>query len=379
MKTWAIVVGINEYPPAANQRLLKGAVADACDFAEWALEPEGGNVAPDRLLFWVYPWAGLPTTGLLHNYLQQQLLAKWDDIDLGWSEPDQNRAPKAEHIIRTVEIIGRNAYKAARDSGDNEHRRILVFLAGHGVRTTANGDTTQQTCFVTRDFRPADGTATGGLVPCLSLRRSLRNRRFDEVLFFLDCCREDLPYTNVRAFQCCDLHNDREEPGWSVGHAAQDQKRAYETENSPYRGAFSKTLMEGLRKHRDPATNALTVSSLDQYVTANICKATNKDQHPYFDFLPKDEPITIVTGGAVVDGNATPGPMVHLHDVPIGTRLILLDGFGNLVTGVPPLVVTGPTLTLPLLPESLYEIRIEGDPERYTIFKHPKQREIHVR
>ena len=55
MTSWAIVVGINEYP-GSGLGPLKGAVADACDFADWALDPTGGNVAPERLYFWTYPW-----------------------------------------------------------------------------------------------------------------------------------------------------------------------------------------------------------------------------------------------------------------------------------------------------------------------------------
>ena len=34
MRNWALVVGINKYSKDSGQKRLKGAVNDACDFAE---------------------------------------------------------------------------------------------------------------------------------------------------------------------------------------------------------------------------------------------------------------------------------------------------------------------------------------------------------
>ena len=46
IKSWALVVGINHYPERAGQTPLQGAVADAVDFADWALSDNGGAVSP---------------------------------------------------------------------------------------------------------------------------------------------------------------------------------------------------------------------------------------------------------------------------------------------------------------------------------------------
>ena len=50
MKSWAFVVGINEYHPEAGQSQLHGAVDDAADFADWALHGKRGSSAAGALV-----------------------------------------------------------------------------------------------------------------------------------------------------------------------------------------------------------------------------------------------------------------------------------------------------------------------------------------
>ena len=68
MQSWAIIVGINEYPPTAGLRVLHGAVADAVDFADWALDPRGGAVDPAHLFLWTSS-APMSVTAAMTAYL----------------------------------------------------------------------------------------------------------------------------------------------------------------------------------------------------------------------------------------------------------------------------------------------------------------------
>jgi uncharacterized caspase-like protein len=200
LANWALVVGINDYPPAASQRPLRGAVADTVDFADWALDPNGGGVSPDRLFFWTYPWPAAPLPPNLDQYLAGNT-PHWLRVDGSMAPPpDQTRPPKAQEIIRTAEIRGRDLFENKFVAGAHAPKdRIFVFLAGHGLRTQEFGSGIMQTCFVAGNFSPRHGNMADGLVPCASFRQSLRNDRFDEVLLFLDCCRNELAYTSLRA------------------------------------------------------------------------------------------------------------------------------------------------------------------------------------
>lgn len=378
MRSWAIVVGIDIYPDLSGQNPLHGAVADACDFAEWALDPLGGGVDPADLYLWTHPWPQ-PQPGALGAYLAGALPHWFNRAEplTGKAPPDQTRGPNAEEIVLTAEEIGNRLRDAAYEPGA-EPGRIFVFLAGHGLRTSVFGENKLQTCFIAADFRPSASNMAQGLVPCDSFRRSLRNRRFEEVLLFLDCCRSDPQSLSLKAMPLCDLTDDREALGWSIGHAAQDTAKAYETEGPSIRGAFSKTLMDGLRGWRDPGSQSLNVEQLDFFVRGNIASVTNSGQSPYFDFLPKNAPLIVVTGAPTIALTAKPGPLVHLDGLAPGESLELLFNGSEPVWHGAPYQAGAPTVQLPPLAEGIYALRVVGNPTREILFRHPTKAEINV-
>ncbi|OYU37998.1 MAG: peptidase C14 caspase catalytic subunit p20 [Pseudorhodobacter sp. PARRP1] len=377
MRSWAIVIGMDSYPGLSGQNPLYGAVADACDFAAWALDPSGGAVDPADLYFWTRPWP-LPQHGHLGTYLAGAL-PHWFNRDeplTGRAPPDQMRGPKAEEIVLTAEAIGNILRDAAFEPGA-EPGRILVFLAGHGLRASVFGENKLQTCFIAEDFRPAASNMAQGLVPCDSFRRSLRNRRFEEVLLFLDCCRSDPQTFALKAMPLCDLTDDREDLGWSIGHASQESAKAYETAGPTIRGAFTKTMMDGLRGWRDPVTTSLNVEQLDSFVRGNIASATNSGQSPYFDFLPKNAPLIVVSGGPTIQLAVKPGPLVHLNKLVGGETLeLLLNGTTPSVWHGGPYTAGERAVQLPPLPDGIYSLRVVGAPNRETLFRHPTKAEI---
>ena len=372
MPSWAIIVGINRYPPLAQQPRLQGAVADACDFADWALDPQGGNVAPDRMFLWTYPW---PTQA--SNRLQSFLAAPqplWDNEATDWAAPRKTRPPRAMEIVQTAQRVGRTAFEAAFVAGDDEPRRIYVFLAGHGLRAKEIGNNSEQTCFVAGDFRPLSSNNVQGLVACESLRKALLTDRFNEAIVFLDCCRLKTSRLAMTAMAITDYSNDPVGVSWGVGNAAQDGAVAYETIGAPVRGAFTKTLTEGLRTCRDDATNELHVERLSKFVQDNIGSHTAAGQSPSFLYVP-NPPGPVIVSGAVAPAQVkppSPGPAVRMANLPAGTQVVLKDGNNIPVAGVGPLVAGAAPVVLPLLADGLYSLEVVGQPDRIVIFKQPR-------
>lgn len=377
MKSWAIIVGINDYPVQAGQSVLNGAVADACDFADWALDPAGGNVPSERLFFWTYPWPAHAEERLA-AYLNDPL-PDWEGDGTPPAPPDTTRAPSAFEIVWTAEHLGRKAEEAAREDDREERRRIYVFLAGHGVRAPEVNDNSIQTCFIAGNFQPRSSRYAHGLIGCESFRKSLLNRRFDEVMMFLDCCRVDGILLAGSALPICDQSNYRGHGAWSTGYASRDNTLAYETEEPPIRGAFSKTLLDGLRMHRDSMTSSLNAEQLGRYVVDNIRRHTSREQFPQFVYVPTDSPLVIVEGAVEPVRPFWPGPKVHLDDLPLGTRVLLKGGPIGFVDGIAPLVAGGEPVDLPPLPDGYYGLEVEDDPDRGAMFKQPRDRVVYVR
>ena len=257
MNAWAIVVGINCYPKRTGLGPLKGAVADAADFADWALDPQGGAVSPDQMFFWTFPTPD-PTTRLA-NWLNNP--TPWWNLDdeNETAAPDPARAPGEREVVETILRAGRAARESAIDGGTPGPRRCYVFFAGHGVQTNPTGpERDPQTCFVLGDFRP-EASQMRGLIACEDLMRALLGCGFDEVFLFLDCCRLKLNTVNMPPPTISSANSFQPPaPVCGVCSAAQMNKAAFETATSPIRGAFSKALLQGLRTVRGPA-QALTI------------------------------------------------------------------------------------------------------------------------
>lgn len=374
MGSWAIVVGINEYPPLAKQEALHGAVADACDFADWALDPAGGNVAQECLFFWTYPWPAAPQ-GRLQAYIAGGP-PEWYNVDLGSAAPDQTRAPNAFEITTTIESVGRTLRAQAMEDGNAETRRVFVFLAGHGIRAKTV-DRSEETCFLAGDFRPINnGNLAAGLVPCDSFRRALLNDRFNEAILFTDCCRKQTARSTLMAQPVSDYSGQPTE-SHSIAYAAQDDMLAHETAQQPVRGAFSSVLMRGLRTHRTGALSELYAAPLKQYVLDNIKDFTDSGQKPNMWFQPDGDGPLIVQGH--VAGAAMPtGRVINVYALPNGTQLILKGGGNMPLLGIPLLVVAGPTIETPPLAPGLYSIEVADGSGRYAMFKHPSAEPVYV-
>lgn len=282
MSSCALIVGINRYDEGTGMTELHGAVADAADFADWALDPNGGNVSSEMLFFWTCPEPAAPTQRLA-QYLKNP--TQWQ-----FGPPKFAQPPTVRDIVNTA------YYKlveglARADPPVGPVQRIYVFFAGHGLQTSSVEDAREvQTCLVAGDFLP--GPVTNGLVPCSDLRRGLlATGRFSEVVMFLDCCRSPVNFNQSPPSLGFPNAGQRHVVSYGVGHAAAPGERSFEVPvEAPARGIFTMTLVDGLRRQRS-ATGELTLEGLDTFVKTNMKDVKlPQPQYPYFDFMPKNPP-----------------------------------------------------------------------------------------
>jgi len=312
MNACALVIGINAYRKPDEIRDLFGAVADAADFADWALDPQGGNVRPEHLYFWTSPAPTAPSARL-QNFLANP--TRWDD----GNAPDLTRPPRASEIIDTARKMAETLPNAAPAI-----TRIYVFMAGHGVQSVSIGvERDAQTCFIAGDFKPT--RASSGLIPCDDLRRGLlQTGFFSEAVMFFDCCRSSMNLNDPAPILAWP-RGPGQDAFFGIGRAAKRGAKAYETpENAPTRGAFSTVLMEGLRRHSN-AANDLTLNDLETYVSTAIHTVLGEGrQFPYFDIDPRNPPFRILR--RPVASPTLPINIKLKDDVPRPLQLVGPDG-----------------------------------------------------
>lgn len=371
MTHYALVIGINAYPNSTGQLPLAGAVADACDFAEWALAANGGEVDPHNLYFWTHPWPAAQPPGLFATFLANPtpFLGNFGPV-----MPNTGIPPTARQIVDTVVARG-TALQDGMDLSPPPHR-IYIFLAGHGLHTNETSQLESQTCFLAADFSIPNPNTTQGLVASLSLKRALINGGFDEVFMFLDCCRLQDPINSPPAAPLCGGHDIRRIGKWAIGNAADENMRAFEVEGQTPRGAFTLALMDGLRNRRHPASQSLSLGSLRNFVGKRIQKWT-LNQTPTFEFKPRAEPGPYIFPG--IPGAALQSIQLDLSGLPAGvtvclsdTDLIPLPGFEAIPSGAA-------LVSIPDCPPGSYMIersdQLDEDPQ---LFMHPRKKPYHV-
>ena len=240
---YALVVGINDYP---NYRSLEGAIADAEDFARWLLDDVTGGGVPEANL--------------------RKVLSEKNPI-----KPIQDTIDEALDEIWVA-------------MGANRGRRFYLYFSGHGLGRTAFGtdlclakwsDRRRNLALDSQDY--ANLIAESG--------------KFDEVIFFLDCCR--VRKVNTRGLPPT-LGWPRPDDGAGatrifLGYATEFLDKSYEAEvltgdGEPLvRGHFTRALLAGLRGGAARPAGGVTAESLKKYVeleTPRIALDAGHQQKP---------------------------------------------------------------------------------------------------
>ncbi len=207
MGNWAIVIGIDQYWKAdAN---LRGAVSDALKIRAWLLDPNGGQVASDKLALFLAP---------MHPSVPCRLASHLDIYDyINW-------------LVNIKQAQG---------------ERLFFYFSGHGM--AAPMTTTYVDALLPTDFTDLRTHLSFQLDKLLEY---FQTSKFMDQFFFIDACR-NIPW----AGQLCAVGNpflrglDPKLPAvqqfvfraTSPGIGAAEISQA-----GSERGAFTEVLLEGL-------------------------------------------------------------------------------------------------------------------------------------
>jgi hypothetical protein len=233
---WAIVVGVRSYPGLGD---LDGPENDARAFHEWVTSARGGQVPPGQV-----------TLILSSNY--RPPFPSVVDAE-----------PTAERVERAFDRLTQLAEDNSRQGkGLRAGRRLYLYLAGHGCAPA----------FEEAALLMANATRlrAGYHIPGRPWANwFFRSGYFDEVVLFMDCCRESYPQAPLNL----PPYIDRTAPdAISVGRRFYGfgTKWSRLTREKPIngvpRGVFTVALIEGLNGAAAEPDGRVTAASLGDYL-----------------------------------------------------------------------------------------------------------------
>jgi Caspase domain len=238
---YAIVVGITHYPGINN---LKGAENDAGRFYEWLIAADGGAVPEEQA---------------------KLILSRHYDPP---ASTRQDAKPIAQDIISLFErLIDKGEANETKRTG----RRLYIFLAGHGFSPLGYADLPgiEEAALLMANAQsprymgyhiPGRGYALWFITSAL----------FDEVVLFMDCCRDN--YTRVSAAfpPWLPLDNNRAQKvrpfyGFATEWSRKSRERII-VDGGEVRGLFTWSLLKGLQGNARDKDGCLTSGSLKRFV-----------------------------------------------------------------------------------------------------------------
>ncbi len=307
---FALVVGLNEYKALDP---LNGAKGDAQAFADWLADPDGG---------------GLPA-GNIRTFFSN-------------SEATE---PRLEDLVEWFEnLIIDNAPTLDELIG----RRLYIFLAGHGIGPDINsaGLLTPTTSLISVKY------LAGRLFADYFREAAL----FEEVVLFMDCCRDndwDLPdpfFPLRRKVDAGAAHTVRFLYIYATGFGRKSREMAF---NGAVSGIFTFALLEGLRGEAgavDPQ-GRITGESLAKFVDRRVreLRPADTDQTPLptfsLDFVLRDG----LTPPQVTTTIRTGAPN-------LAVQVFFANGFKPVTDA--PTQIDSQTFTIPLHPDQFYIFQV---------------------
>jgi hypothetical protein len=229
---WAVVVGIGRYPGFTD---LEGPENDARAFRDWLIGR--GGVPEDHvqlILSSGFPAAPRPT----------------------------DAEPSAEALEKAFDRL----FDRAEDNGMRAGRRLYIYLAGHGFEPEVE----QAALFAANATRHRTGKHLPGKLFADWFRRA---GLFDEVLLFMDCCREPCSNERLRRVPYSMMFaSDAPELGrWMVAHATKWSRRSREKRmGDEVRGIFTAALVAGLEGEAADEKGEITDESLGKYLYSHM-------------------------------------------------------------------------------------------------------------
>ncbi len=254
---WALVVGIQYYPGLAaslsGSEALRGPVNDANEFAKWLTAPKPQG-------------AGVPSQNV-HRIVQQNLPSPTgsssppNPADAEFAQPNQGDLFNVLSSFNSIAMSHRTAML-----GQKIGRRLYMYLAGHGIEPGLS----------LPGYSAGPALLLANAVPYDFSRHILAKQLanwfyyaayFDEVLLFMDCCRDNTWKTFASSLQLGQV-NATQLGKYFYAFGTKWDRRSRELDfDGQVHGIFTKALLEGLGgAASDPVTGDVTVGSLRDYI-----------------------------------------------------------------------------------------------------------------
>ncbi|MBI3271422.1 MAG: hypothetical protein HYZ53_20700 [Planctomycetes bacterium] len=236
---WAIVMGVSKYPALGD---LDGAERDASEFRDWLLTAAGvpkSHVSP------------IVTSDFHPPVPESEFEAK----------------PTPEHAEKAFDRLWKLAKtSAARGDGLRLGRRLYVYLAGHGFEPKDDGPV----LLTANASREQPGYHVAGK---LYAEHFLRSGCFEEVLLFMDTCRERCDQAPLRRPPFAPSVNPQAVTdgrffhGFATRWSLRTREKPLPPDGLPG-GIFTRTLLTGLKgAARKPGSeHQVTAHSLKNYL-----------------------------------------------------------------------------------------------------------------
>jgi hypothetical protein len=335
----AIVVGVNWYPGLTN---LDGPLNDARAFRDWLVSGGGLGASQVRLILSPDP---PPAAGAPPQPLVAEVQDTFNELD------DLAQA------------------SAAQGRGLRAGRRLYLYFSGHGFAPLLGQTALYQVALLMAN-------ATRQRVGYHILGRAyadwfFRAGYFDEILLFMDCCREAYPLAPLNPPHFADKNDPnavnrvRYFYGFGTKWSRLSRERPMPQFRGQVRGVFTTALLAGLNGAAADPTGRVTAASLRNYLFAHMqdflsdADRTNANVPKEPDSVPyPDDGSQLV----IVDGLGPATVTVRPAGGPPDVRVRLRDGaFQPVAPEAAPPAAGPPVWTFRLMPGRYLAERISAD------------------
>ncbi len=357
---YALIIGIQDYPglddPQNGQPSLAGPLNDARAFRDWVIAQDGGEVTNDNdhIKMILSPNGGLGNVNVF------------------------NASPKTQDVVNAVNELRTISLKNKADGkGLRIGRRLYIFMAGHGIAPSMilGEGNEMEAALLMANVEPGNLGSQFHIPGAHVAKWFWKNDCFDEVLLFMDCCRENELVPSINYFlpnsggntlngKRCFLFGTK----WS----RTTREKVMGDENGNVRGVFTKTLLKGLSGDAavtDPAVPGfvgnITAFSLQNYLKDNIknyftqieldeMKRQLRSPEPDYNCFPDSEGKDILIKTVPLKRHP-----VQFH-LPLGASGNLQIRFNDQETpDLPPVAVQNPPCVIPMnLPRGRYRTMV---------------------